>query len=539
MIYKHIAVAQGSENSRFSSASGGDVGKLNKIGDYEYASLEPDSYDIDNPRLMNTGQEIAYNNFILTDDNGFFETPIVINTEFDEFVELKGISFSADAKILKVGFDLFFQGNLVASYLEENLQDNYFVFEKRDVDEIKITIYSTNRPNRFLNIYGIIFGRVWDLTENIKTVKMTNNVSLSGREFPIDTINIVASNFPKGINLEFEQQLSVSTDDGLLLYTFYLNSFKFSDDEDVVTLDYSDVGSLLEEDFVGEYYQNATVKEVVDDILDGTGIEWYDVYGFGDTIVRGFVPNVSRRNALIYVANATGYKIYKHPYIDFRKQSNVEIAKFDDNNVFSGSLKVTTDKPAKEVKLAIYPKKPITYDEYETVFEDEVEAGTYDLILDEPVYVEGVDFEKSFVAKVPTTDAPATISGGFNTSNSLWFRVPQNSNVVIKFKKFWNIDDYTEISKQIENANLYKKLNTEKIDSFTLIANDKLIKPQTRLNDLFDYYRINEYKNIKVVWDKWHRIDGIVDIYGKKHRIRKLVTSFDDVAELEVETLVD
>lgn len=535
MIFKHLSFAQGSDTAEFFDKNLNEIENINKVAPYEYASLEIDSYDIDKPRKLYTDEPLGYNSGTLSNDLGLFSSPLLISVQFAENIDFFGLTFEADA-LIAGRIELYFGSNIVRTiYITI---DNYNSINVQPIEVTHINLYidRIDKPNRFLNVFGIKFGKTFDLTSKIKSVKMINNVSVSGRELPIDTLQLKITDASDDLIIDSEQKLEIYDDYGNLKYAFYVNEFEKH--EDVIDINYTDAVGLLEDEFIGDYYVNKPVQKIVDDIFKNTGLK-YDAYEYGGKTVTGYIPVTTKRNALIYLANATGLRIDKHPTIRLMKPVYLSYGNFGDENIFLNSYSYTETKPAKSVRLAVYPKQTIRYDEYEVVFEQQCTAGTYDVLFDEPVYIESVNLSESLKAyEDEESETEVVITGELTSANSMTFTVYTDCYVKIQFKEFWNLDNYTEISKEIENANLYKNRPTEIIDTFTLMGSSTNTDAQTRLNELFDYYTIDKKIKAKVVWNNPY-LNGTIKIYNDRCRITKMSSSFDGVAELEAEKIVE
>lgn len=535
MIYKHIAFAYGSEDGVFTDGNGEIITGINKVSPYRYASLEPDTYNLDEPRPFYAGQQLGYFSGVLSNEEGMFEEPLIINIDFPQLIQFSGITFEADL-LMEAEITTYFNDDVVENLIMTLENNNGITTYTSEINKVQIKINYISEPNRFLNIFGIRFGRVYIINDFIKSIKAVNNVSVSGRELPIDTLSITATGLPEDLVLDTEQKIEILRENGSIEQVFYLNTFETKDE--VTTLSYVDCAGLLEDEFKGDYYKNVTVKSIGDDIMQDTGIS-YDFNAFAGTRVNGYIPVTTKRNALIYIANAVGLQIEKHPVLRFTKPENNNLISksFNDENIFENSYSVTEDVPAKEVKLAIFSNKPIKEEEYDVVYEEELEAGEYEIELDTPIYTEGLKVSNCIIA-TDENEKNVQVSDVVFTANFVSFSIPKKCTVKIQFIKFWDFDTYIEKSKQIPNASLYKNKTIETIDSFTLMANDDIYNWQSRLDELFNYYTVNKKIKFKGVWEKISPY-GRIKVYSDTCRITKLSHSFDDVVEVEAEKIVD
>lgn len=558
MIFKHTAYADKTKNADISinspTQTGSPTENINKNLSYNYASFELNSYDIDNPRLLYTGDGLALSTTAQSDESGIFSTPIKITADIGSVVDFSGISIDTDCIITSLKISTYNADELIAEKEFTNTDSaNYFRTDSKEISKVVIQINSINTPYRFLDIFNINFGRVFMFGEDsIKEPKMINQFSVSGRELPIDSLEFTLFNIPDDLVLDNNQKLDVIDDDGFVKFTFYVNSWEYDENKEKVKITYNDVVSLLEDEYPGmlngdvynydeasktytkleeglsansTYVFYSKVKDVVDDILDGTGVVCSFEEGIADTEVRGAIPTTTRRNALIYVANATGYKIVKQPNLKLIKPSNNIIKSFDETNIFRGTQKTTLKKPYKKVTMNLY-KFVCNIDNeenYERVYYKELTEGEYTIRLNKSTH--------PYLAKIQ--GYLDTISNKNNVySNKSQFKTTSNGIVEVYIVKYeQKIDGY--ISKEISNAELYLNYSDITIDSFTLIG-DCEERLNERLNELLDYYSNTEEISAKVLWLN-PQIGAMVNFEGKNKTVRKISTNFTDAVEIEVE----
>ena len=383
MIFKHAAYADGTDKAEFTANSptqtGSSTENINKNLSYNYASFELNSYDIDNPRLLYTGEGLALSTSEQSNAYGIFSPPIQITVDIGSAVDFSGITIDTDciitgAKIITFNADI----RVDEMDFTNTNSDNYFETDSKEISKVVIQINSINTPYRFLDIFNINFGRVFVFGEDsIKEPKMINQFSVSGRELPIDTLEFTLFNIPDDLVLDNNQRLNVINDNGVIQYTFYVNNWEYDENKEKVKITYNDVVSLLEDKYPGivnddvyyydedsgaykaaepssshyQYCIQETVAEIVNDILDGTGVTCDFDEEVAETKVKGVIPVTSRRNALIYVANATGYKFIKQPNLKLVKLLSEPVMRFDETNIFKGTQKTTLKKPCKSVMI--------------------------------------------------------------------------------------------------------------------------------------------------------------------------------------------
>ena len=551
MIFKHTAYADGTDKAEFTANSsvqkGSSSDNINNNMSYNYASFELNSYDIDNPRLLYTGEGLALSTTTQSNADGIFSPPIQITANIGSVVDFSGISIDTDCVITNAKISTYKADELIDEKEFTNTDSaNYFRTDSKEISKVVIQINSISTPNRFLDIFNINFGRVFVFgKDSIKEPKMINQFSVSGRELPIDSLEFTLFNIPDDLVFDNNQRLNVINDNGVIQYTFYVNSWEYDENKEKVKITYNDVVSLLEDKYPGmvndnvyyydedsgaykaaepsyshyQYCIKETVAEIVNDILDGTGVTCDFDKEIGDTKVKGAIPVTSRRNALVYVANATGYKFIKQPNLKLVKLSSEPLMCFDETNIFKGTQKTTFKKPCKSVTINKF-KYFCEAEEYaKTVYYEDMISGEYTINLNEAthpylIYPLLFHVEDKRVNKI--------------YSNKVHFKSFRDGNVEIRVLTYEQ-KNKGFVYKEINHAKLYPNYSDVTIDSFTLMGDHK-----KRLNELLEYYSKTEEISAKVLWLN-PKIGAMVNFEGKNKIVRKISTNFTDAVEIEVE----
>lgn len=551
MIFKHTAYADNTYGSNIvmnSSQSGSSSFNVNQNMRYNFASFEVDSYDIDNPRPLFDGSPggLALSSTAQSDEYGVYESPIVLTAEIGSATDFSGITIETDVIITDVTIEEYQGETLIRSdsYTNDSII-NYFSTSSKNITKVVITVNKINKAYRFLDIFSLNFGKTFMFSEDtIKSPKMINQFSVSGRELPIDSFELTLVDVPNELLLDHGQKLEIINDDETL-YTFFVNSFEPDEDVESVKITYNDCVALLETEFMGGFYENAPIKDVVDSILDGSGITCEYDKNVLDFVISGYLPVTTRRNALIYVANATGCKFLKHPTLKIFKPYNAVYANFDESNIFLGSMKKTAKKPSKEVNLTLINYASSTNeDDYKTVFEKEFETGgLYEIKFEKPLYP--VDGSTVKVVDLPVgVEQSQVLSWAKPSVNGCVFRLNENYKgypvkVVAAGFLMKTLSNVT-VKKQIPNAEYFTNYEVQNIDSFTLMHKRLIYNNVTEpgypyiIDELMDYYSKKESLSFKCLWSN-PKLDGYVNVYGNKKQVTKLTTSFTEAVEIEVE----
>ena len=243
MIFKHYAFADGTRDASFSTNANSiqyksNVNMLNKVSSVDYASLELDSYDIDNPRIMYSNENLALATNTQSDSNGEFANSIYITAKFSSAVSFSGIAIDSVNEVIAISVETKLGGILKSNNdigIDNRLQFGKTTFyfkpinksDFTDVDEVVIT-FKKIAANRFLNVSGISFGRIFCFEEDtIKSPKMINQFSVSGRELPIDSLEFTLFNIPDDLILDNNQKVEVLDEYNEVKYTFYVSGWEY------------------------------------------------------------------------------------------------------------------------------------------------------------------------------------------------------------------------------------------------------------------------------------------------------------------------
>lgn len=546
MIFKHIAIVDDNFTVTPISKmqSGSNASNINKIGSYNFGSFEPSSIDVDNPRpLKTTNQPMALTSQYVCNDNGVFLVPVSFSVTFDSLVSFVGATINTDVLINEVEITEYAGDSLVDSAVYTG-NNNYFEINANQVNKIVFKITKINTPNVFLDIFGINFGKVvfWD-DSKVKDVKMVNNFSNVGRDLAIDTLSFTIPGFSDNVVFNEKQKLEVIDDNGVCKYTFYLKSYKFNEDKTQVSLEYADVIDLLDgETFYGGFYdkdadvsetpylEDGKVETIVNKITEG--YECSIEPRIASMQVYGYMPVVSKRNALIYIANATGCKILKHPNLQLVDRNQTVKYEFDDSNVFLGSVQRQTEKPTKQINFTSFNYYLDEEDKETDLLKKNTELykknETYIFQLSEPNWIAYPSYQAVGATTSEISKCCDIYEIGVN-----YIKIKSKYDFYLSMATYCHQKSTTAITvHQVGNYQLLNSYDTLNIDSFTLVNKNE--KDSSIVPFLLNYYKERETITFKAVWQN-PSLNTCVRFYGKEKLIKKITTSFGDVVELEVE----
>ena len=278
----------------------------------------------ENPETENLG----YWSDILSDDDGFFESPIMIEFVGDEKISSAGISVSFDVEKEIFPTDVtvsWFDGSILLA--KEDFEVNsakYFFSKKVELyDRVRVFFRRLNMPQNRLKIQRVEFGLTASSDTDIllKNTRITRSVSPISTEIPINTFNF---SFTSKNNIEYSfqerQPVDVLFNENLQGQFFVKSARRLSKTNyDVNCEDF--FGILNSVDFAGGIYVNKNASELIREIFSVAQISVSVSSEIASETVTGHIPYTSCREALKQVLfaiqavadtnNSTSVKIYK------------------------------------------------------------------------------------------------------------------------------------------------------------------------------------------------------------------------------------
>ena len=288
-------------------------------------------------------------------------------------------------------------------------------------NRITIELMSTNQPRHFAKIQQIVIGKtiVFGRNEIIKA-ELINEA-----DHTLGTLSVDTSRFevlaPDGLDLNpVENQRVVLYRDADMLSTHYIQESTKETAGHYVLSCQSAIG-MLEDDFLGGVYENTPVDTVLDDILDGWQYEIDD--SFQSSVITGYIPVCSRRNALQQVVFAIGALVVTRGSDKIKLVSlpQGEHVQFEEDDTFPGA---TLDRAQRVAR-------------YELTVHRYKKSNTEETLLDD---IEVTDDSNSDESVLVTFDAPHwgyTIVGGEITgSDANWITIKASGAVTVKAKTY-------------------------------------------------------------------------------------------------------
>lgn len=170
-----------------------------------------DLYDLDEDcDVALFGSSISAND---ATDNGYkLSEEIILDYKFEEFQNVSEITFTFDhpdycTDLKIIGYSDAEKTNVVfeETFIPDSSYYNAKLSDKYNVLTISFVFYAMNKPNRFLKLYGVDFGKSYVFeSDEIYDISVLKEISLINQQFPYGTSEIAISTKGKDV-IEFKK----------------------------------------------------------------------------------------------------------------------------------------------------------------------------------------------------------------------------------------------------------------------------------------------------------------------------------------------
>jgi hypothetical protein len=251
----------------------------------------------------------------ISNENGEFETPIVLTLSADQNFSSQGFTFIFDTYNniypTKINIHWWRDGEETTDLGEKDfVPDNpkYFAHNKVEYyNRVVITFYSLNMPKNRLKLrsidygYGTVF-----YGDELRNTKILQEIDPISSEISINTADFVLDSNRAGIEYSFQekQPLSIYFNGKLKATTFVKKSRRKSKFLwEIKSEDY--IGFLDRIPFYGGVYNNKNAGELFDEIFSKANVPYEIDDSIQNEFVSGHIPYTTCREALRQVAFAT------------------------------------------------------------------------------------------------------------------------------------------------------------------------------------------------------------------------------------------
>lgn len=275
----------------------------------------------DNPELTSWGLWSKS----ITDENGAFESPIVLDLMFTELHSSIGVSFEFNPH----GED--WCNNLTIQWYRDSelLQQQDFQPDRwnysamltvENFNHIIITFKSMTKPYRYLKLQNVIYGITKYFEDGeITAGNVEEEMDLTGASLPYNKLSFSVYSQdkefdifnPQGVYtlLQKKQQLSVTAflNDRRVFYgIFYVDEIAQNQDT-TLTIEAHDAIAIMDSTYYwGGIYNNVPIKTLLDDFFLNAGFAYTLDSQLSDKTITGYIPYGTHRDTLNMICMAIG-----------------------------------------------------------------------------------------------------------------------------------------------------------------------------------------------------------------------------------------
>lgn len=314
---------------------------------FDFASLEKDEYITSKPKKIWIGhQSLGFLTADVSDENGNFSEPVVLNIDFEKYYSMTGITIHSRNVIKNINISAFQNDvQLVSETFSATTNKFFYPINIETANKIVLTVYQIEEPQHFFGIFNIEYGktRVFDDLSNV-TVEISNNFSVLGDTLEYDTLDLRVIDPEKGDYL-FQRKQPIDFMIGEIPKArFYVDNGTELDDNTVQVLAYDEIANL-EDDFYGGIYNGYPLNSLIADILSGTTVD-FETKNTDNITLSGYLPITSRRKALQTILQGSNIRCYKGEKLVLKPlETQINDIVFNETNIIN--------KPQKNKKQEI------------------------------------------------------------------------------------------------------------------------------------------------------------------------------------------
>lgn len=494
---------------------------------YNFASFEKGAYITRKPkRLYKNQQGLGFITKQISDENGYFAEPVVINAIFQNYHTASGITIHSKNIIYDLVINVYRDGEKIAtgSYNAVN-QKEFYPLVIESANRIEIIIEQIKEPLSFLGIFDIEYGttRIFD-GEYLQNAEITNYFSILGDTLEYDTLDLdIADIYAMNYLFQKKQPINYIFNDEVKARFFVSEGIEL--DEITTRLTCYDAVSNLEEEFLGGMYEGYSVKQLIDDIMKNKQINYEIDESLNNMLVNGYLPITSCRKALQSILLGTEIRCYKEDKLYFKPfNTTLEQLVLNETNIL--------DKPQKNKRqdISVVRLKTHNYSrgtEIVEVYHWYISTTqNIKITFSQPLHslkayeVSGVDENGNDIVMGQPTNKVTFIEENANycvVSNT------SSNKIVIKGLKYTDsIVEYETKNPHTSMMGSYNEINLE-----TTIT----LHPQLVCNLIYDLY--SRKNSINFVTFEKLKIGGYYNILGENLNIKSIKTNLNGLYEVE------
>ena len=367
LIYKDIAVGSDSD-AQVSTSDAKDFSDVSLLpfggAVPPIITCEHNMVVLDGTYEIHQDQEIPFVSEEMSGDDCSFTSPPQIRINFDEQYTSLGITldFSPETGDFCTSVTIVWYQNGVQLDSQSFTPTSATYFCANTVvayDEVLLTFNRTNLPGRYARIGAILFGIVREFqADEMESLKILQGINLISAELPTSTLKW-ALRSKNDIDFVFQnkQPISVFNNDYLVGVYYITSATRVSARRYDVECEDA-IGVLAKSKFPPTIYTNKNAGALISEIVNDNFPVEIDA-AIAAKAITGYIPNVSRRDALLLVCFAAGAIAVTAGYAGIRIKTLPTAAKaIPDNRIYAGSNAVKTRDIVTEIRVTAHTYTP-------------------------------------------------------------------------------------------------------------------------------------------------------------------------------------
>jgi hypothetical protein len=493
---------------------------------YNYASFEKGAYITSRPNKIYKSGNLGLLSTEVSDENGFFATPIKITIELEQVFSISGLTISSK-EIIKNGEIIVYNILGIEAHRLTISATKKTEFYKigYDTSKIEIIVNQIDKPYRFFGLYDIAFGRVINIDESICTnVEISRYFSVMGDTLEYDTLDLNVLDTDNEFMFLPRQRIDYVKDKKVEA-VFYINN---AEEQGVnVSISCYDYIANLDDEFLGGIYNNYSFKSLVFDILNGKNVPYNVDTALNEVFVTGYIPITTRRKALQMLLFGTNTRCYKKEKLYFKPFNyEVENTVLDESNILQKPKKTKAqDFKAIMLKHQTFAKTKEEIELYhwyisttrQVMIKFDGRTPMYSLKAYE---VTGVD---EYGADIVDTKPSENVTFIETNANYCIVENKSSNKIVIKGKKYKN---------NVETVTYEEMGIPANVDYPTLVFDVSVTDDINRL--LFNVYALyNKTFSYNLITTENVKIGENRSVLGENLTIKKVTTNLSGLYEVE------
>lgn len=316
----------------------------NKIREmtHKYATFERDYWKLDGsfhiPPESEDDSELGWWSGLISDENGMFSDPQVIEFVFGESHNSMGLTITFDPLTNEYAsdfdIDVYNESDILTNHISVTSNTENMYVWKEGLDHYKrivITIKKWAKPFRRARVTEVDFGIIQEY-QGDKLIKLNiiEEMNVVGDTLPSNEIKFTIDNSDREFNIlnpqgyyrflkerqEINASIGIEIAEDVFEYIhfrkFYLSDWQSDEGALTTTLTARNIFDLLE---TKEYINSTsgTLYDLAEDVLIKAGVEFYEIdEGLKEIVTNGFTEKITSRKALQCIGIAGKAAVYQN-----------------------------------------------------------------------------------------------------------------------------------------------------------------------------------------------------------------------------------